>query len=228
MSTPLPNVPNVVEVAIQWRIDEDGNALTRLHYQYAGTPDANALLNMANSIANSFYGTTALGGVMSSHVTIGNVTLTDLGHDLRPQGIGYKAGATGNRAGGYLPASNCVVMNYKIGRRYRGGKPRSYFPWGTQTDLADAQTWTQSAYTAFVNAFTGIDTAIKGATSAGVSLTQQVNVSYYKGGIWQPGTSGGKPKWVPALRQGGPQVDPILGATPSLRPGSQRRRMMRG
>jgi hypothetical protein len=74
-----------------------------------------------------------------------------------------------------------VLVNYVIGRRYRGGKPRSYFPWGTVADLQGRQNWTAGFLT---NVNTNLATAFAamiGANAGSTVVTAHVNVSYYLG-----------------------------------------------
>jgi hypothetical protein len=73
-----------------------------------------------------------------------------------------------------------VLINYPIGRRYRGGKPRSYLPWGTSADLNDAQTWDTTPLADFHTGWTAILAAVVAAGPVGSAVIgSQCNVSYY-------------------------------------------------
>jgi hypothetical protein len=75
----------------------------------------------------------------------------------------------------------CVLVNFLITRRYRGGKPRWYLPWGGGGDLTSRQEWTAGFITNVTSAISAIRTGFIGASSGSTSVSNQVNVSYYSG-----------------------------------------------
>lgn len=223
----LPTVANVLEIAFHWTIDEDTKAITKLHWrQTAGTASESNLTALATAIVA---GTTAsLHSLVSAHVDNTLVSCTDLGTAGLVSGTVGGARA-GSRTGGasYLPGQVCLVANYRIGRRYRGGKPRSYWPAGTMSDVADAQTWqtvqlAAGTHTLYTDLRATLD-AVGAATGGGITLGAQCSISYFSGGHWIAGTSG-KPKWIPTLR-GTPVVDDILSMSLRRKLGTQKRRV---
>lgn len=222
---PLPIVPGVVEILIKWQVGEDSSASSKLYASTGATSLSQAdLTTLANAIANQFGNLCT--NYASSQVKLLSVSCIDLSSAAQTTGVSTVGTATGTRAGGFLPANVCVLANYRIARRYRGGKPRTYFPLGTQTDLQDSQLWQGSSLTNFQ---TAIGTAISNsvtATGGAITLTGHVNVSYYSGSTWVAVGTGGRTKRV-ATRRTTPLVDPVLAMNVSPKPASQRRRMLR-
>lgn len=144
---------------------------------------------------------------MGTNNKIGLGTVLDLASSTGASGQG------GITTGGTLatlavPASTCVVVNHQIARRYRGGKPRTYCPFGTANEMNSEGTWT-AAFTGNVStSFASFLTTALAASSGGVTLTHFVNVSYYHNG---------------ALR-GTPAVDNIVQSLARQAIGTQRRR----
>jgi hypothetical protein len=116
-----------------------------------------------------------------------------------------------------------VLVNYLISRRYRGGKPRAYLPWGDAGQLTSRQSWSGTFVTAVDSAFSTFYAAVIGLSAGSTTITDHVNVSYYDGFtvVTDPVTH--RARNVPTLR-GTPIVDVILSFAANPRPGSQRRR----
>jgi hypothetical protein len=102
-----------------------------------------------------------------------------------------------------------MIFNMHISRRYRGGKPRVYFPLGSATDMADPQHWTAAFLTSAGNAFNAVNNALQAFTSPTINTPALANVSYYSGG---------------SLRSA-PVVDLVSTTSANSIPGSQRRRI---
>jgi hypothetical protein len=116
-------------------------------------------------------------------------------------------------------------MAHQIARRYRGGKPKSFFPWGVVTDFSSPQLWTS----AFANSATGdyatFIAAVRAIAAGSTTLSNYVNVSYFSGSTVVINPVTGRARNVPTLRTGGPVVDSIVASTANTRIGSQRRRI---
>ena len=79
-----------------------------------------------------------------------------------------------------MGAGTAVLVTYPIGRRYRGGKPRSYLTWGTAEDLATRNTFSGGAVTAFHTGWSAILSAIGAAFPLGsATFLDFVSLSYY-------------------------------------------------
>ena len=221
----LPDVPNVLRLTAFWHIGEDLSVSNSLDFKYTGGPpsatDATALAQTASTNA-----ATHLYPILQSNQTCDFWTCRDLASHAGAFGQSA-AGSAGTGSGGILPAATCVLTNYKIGRRYRGGKPRTYWPFGTTNDLQDESTWSSTAVGNFGTHIAAWFASMIGVTEGTTEITEHVNVSFYSGftSVLNPIT--GRTKDVAKLRTGGPVVDTIVAQTISNKPGSQRRRYQR-
>lgn len=222
---PLPAVPNVIEVKIGWTVGEDIRAATKLHFHTpVASPTAADLQTLANAIGALGNGNFDNG--YSSSVKRTSVTCTELGSGNQFQGV-WTGSVTGGRTGAYLPASTAVLVNFKIGRRYRGGKPRIYLPWGTVTDLTDPQQLLQASATDMQTKFQTWLTGVLAATGGAITLDRQVSISYYGGAApLLAQHKNGETLWT-SQKRATPVVDNVLGLTIAPRLATQRRRMMR-
>lgn len=223
----LPPVPGVLKLSWRLTLGSDIDVYQRLHFAYTGTAPSDATCNLIAGASWLAY-SNRLMGLYDTSVTLEDALVEDLtsptsgsGQDLGP--------SPGTRAGEILPASTCLLVNYAIARRYRGGKPRTYFPMGIGGDLNTPQQWS-TVFTAAVTAALDLFFAdLLAITEGGTSVSQLVNVSYYGqlvAGL--PFTSVQNPitkRWrnVPNVRTA-PIVDPVLGWTANVKVGTQRRR----
>ena len=219
---PLPPVPGVLKVTFRFTVDEDTNATVRWHVAYTGTPPTDAV---ATAIASGIYGSaaSALPPVMAASVSLQEVTVEDL--SVSSGGIGsHTAGTGGSRAGTRLPAGAAVMINFPIARRYRGGKPRSYFPFGVSGDLSDAQTWDSTLISDVFTAVGALLAYCNGTVISGTTLAGWVNVSYYNGFTAVTNPITGRTKDVPKVRTGAIPVDQPVSYAVHPKVASQRRR----
>jgi hypothetical protein len=150
------------------------------------------------------------------------VQITDLSSPSA--GVGEWAGShAGTRSGSILPVGVCVVLNKEIARRYRGGKPRQYLPYGTDSDLSGASRFTSAFTSDLVTAWDGFQGTLSGTAVGPATITNEVNVSYYDGFTVVTNPSTGRARNKPTLRAT-PLVDSVLEYSASEVPGSQRRR----
>jgi hypothetical protein len=133
----------------------------------------------------------------------------------------------GTESGAPLSAATAVLQNLNISRRYRGGKPRTYWPLFNSTDLSNPGEWGAANLTAFNTAMTAHRADILAATEGSTIMLNQVNVSYVDGYTW---VSYGTPlKWRrEATYRATPLIDVINGWAANLKPASQRRRNLHG
>lgn len=218
----LPPVPAVVNVVLLYSYGGDATVVNRLHYKYSGTPPQVADLNTAATVIFNSW-TAQLEALAHPTVTLHQVTVTDLTSPSSAQGL-HAGGTAGTRTGGQLPASTSVLVNYKLTRRYRGGKPRTYWPLGSDTDLNTPQLWTLAAVNAFQAGVDAFNTSVLTVTWAGGALSSPVNVSYYSGFTAAVDPITGRTRDVPKLRPT-PLVDTITQRVVNSRLGTQRRRV---
>jgi len=176
----LPAVPQVIRVTHEWVLSEDVNAVCRMFFSYSGAAPSNSdcqtFANAAMTLAN-----TNLKGLMGADTILSRVDVEDLTSSTSGVGSSTHAAITGTRSGPVLPASTCMLTSHGVHRRFRGGHFRIYWPFGTQTDMTDEQTW-DSAFISQTT--TDVTTYIGGliATALGsASLVSHVGVSYYHG-----------------------------------------------
>lgn len=148
---------------------------------------------------------------MSVDNEITSVKGVDLASDT---GAEYTSSASifGVRAGDFMPAGVAMVGSCEIGRRYRGGHPRKYLPWGTAGTMASGSTidWDSSFVADCQTKFHSIlFSNFIGFTSGSTNWVNNVNVSYV----------------TAKARRMTPQVDTITSVVIRPRICSQRRRL---
>lgn len=217
----LPAVPNVIKCDYHFAVGGDINAMVREHWQYSGGPPTSANLVSLSATINTSFGTN-LKALMNTSNSLIEVFLTDLNSTSGFSG-GTVATTAGTR-GGSAPASFCAMTQGLIARRYRGGKPRNYWPFLVTADLTTEQRFSGTATTAVNTGVAAHTAAVVGASAGGCTITALVNVSYYQGFTNVPYGSPTKYRRTPTLRAGGPAVDAITSRICSARPGTQRRR----
>jgi len=219
----LPPVPNTLRVKFRWTYGLDTTIFNTLHFTYSGAAPTNAQLN---TVASQVDAAVAAGLTLSQHpsVVLTHVEVVDL--TSATSGIGeFVANRPGTAGGGQLPASVAVLVTFPIQRRYRGGKPRVYWPMGTDTDLANAQQWTATAQTNFLNRHQTTVGQIVALTWTGGGISKWVSVSYVLKHKWsQTNPPDGPWKSYPIYRDVG-LIDENLGSVVSATVGSQRRRV---
>lgn len=219
---PLPLIAGVFLVRLHWNLQEDTRAVTNLHFRYSGgTPVQADLDAFATGIATPR--DTRFRPMLANHYSTGPVDVIDLGSAIGLMGSAGGGGGGTSGSSGYTPASTSIVLNFKVNRRYRGGKPRAYMPMGMGSDLADAQTWSTSFMNNVVSAFNNFVTDVLAVTHGGISITHQCSVSYYQGGTWDVTVR--PPKFFPTARST-PLIDDIVQVVARQHVGSQRRRLL--
>lgn len=216
----LPSVPNVFRVRLTFSDAADTDVTNTLYFQYTGGPpsaaDTSAFASTIFGAAADFY------PLMGTDVTHTGVTVTDLSSASAPEAVATGSDP-GTRSGGPLSGGTCAVVSATIARRYRGGKPRSYFPFGVDTDLSTRQTWSTVFVAALQSAYGSFTSSIIGTNHGSTTISNHVNVSYYEGTKVVISPTTGRARNVPQLRTT-PVVDTIVNHNVVAYPGSQRRR----
>jgi hypothetical protein len=215
----LPTVPNVLKATLQWTVSSDVSVGTGLFFEYSGTaPDNSACLSLAATIFAAWALPEDHWDVDTSLVGVKVVDLSSL-----TGGVGEHAGTVVGALTSPLSGATALLVNYQLARRYRGGRPRSYLPWGDATKLGNRQTWDGSFISSCTTVVGNAFTACIGATAGGTTITNHVNVSYYEGFTVQTNPGTGRAKNVPTLRSS-PLVNTIAGFSVATRVANQRRR----
>src|SRR5580698_4841398 len=115
---------------------------------------------------------------MGAAVSVTTLKLTDLSSDT---GAVYEKSVswTGGRIGISAQASACVMATYAITRRYRGGHPRTYFPFGDAALQLDPQSWDETFVANVAANLATFNDVVNGYSPA----SQLGCVSYYSGGV---------------------------------------------
>lgn len=218
---PLPNVNDVLRIALIGKYDNDVDVVNRVYISVTGGTPPVSLNTMCSTIAGNW--NTDLAAQAGVHFTLTEVDAEDLTSSTSPVGA-ITTSHIGTRSGGPLTGATCALLRFHIGRRYRGGHPRIYLPYGTDTDLTDVQTWTTAFLSGLTTAWTTfIGHVISAANTAyAVGVAAHINVSYYEGftNITYPS---GRIYPRPTLRTT-PLQDDVLSYTANPKIASQRRR----
>jgi len=219
----LPDVPAVLRIDMHFIMSNDDFAKCRFFLKYAGSPPTNTELDTLATLVRTEF-TTNLAGLVSVDTSLNRVDITDLSSPTSAVGSDT-FNVPGTLAGNVTPSSVCVLESLTISRRYRGGHPRIYWPFGNSTKLTDEQRWDLTfigvVTTDLHNFYAGIEA---GVWSGGISL-QQVNVSYYQGFTTHTGTTG-RVRNVSTPRTT-PVVDVVSGDIVRDGIASQRKRLLR-
>src|SRR5215471_2635629 len=218
----LPTATNCTKISFLHTIGSETNTGWHLFFR-ADKPASQTQMQAVVDAASTTW------AAQLAQITPVDVTLTSVtGTDLSDPAGAFASNVTshvGTRAGGFLPASACVLYNMQIQRRYRGGKPRAYLPAGAQPDLSNPQTWAA----AFLNTVNGVManliTAIQNSIKTYSATADLVNISYYHSVLITSPPS--PPVYQQQLRTV-PQVDVVVARAAASTVGSQRRRLRPG
>lgn len=196
---------------------------SRFYVSYASTAPTAAQLNTFAGSVRSAWGTN-LASLASTNESLTGVIATDLSSG----GLSGSDSTTvaGTRAGTEAPVQSCVVIKFLIARRYRGGKPKIFLPFGVQADQADVAHWSGAFVTAVATGWGNFVTAVQAAGWTGSGALNVVNVSYYQG-FTTVTRLPLRARNVPTLR-GTPLVDTVTAFNVNSLMGSQRRRRSPG
>lgn len=219
----LPPVTGVIKCSVGMPVTVHPNLQTRFYIKYTGTaPTVAQLQTFANSIVTAFG--TNLAALTSVNITGVQVTCQDLSSSTGAVAISSTTSA-GTRAGTEAPVQSAMGIRYNIARRYRGGKPKGFWPFGVQADQADVAHWSVAFANTCATNIGAFFTAILAAGWTGAGTLTQVNVSYFAGFTTVIRTPF-RARNVPNLRQGGPITDLVTSYTSVTTMYSQRRRRL--
>lgn len=218
----LPDVPGVLRIDTRYGGGADVTASSRTFWSYSGTAPSNATCAAFAAFWDTTFETGFLGLMSDSSVFFGS-TVTDLTTPTSGRGETSVAFA-GTRGTTLIPFGAAAVIDMKIARRYRGGKPRIYLPLGIDTDLTGGFQWSPTFQGEVNGAWSGQLGTIAGHSISGTTIVTQVAVSYYSGFTNVPYGTPTKYRRVPVLRVGGPLVDLVTEGVCAAHVGSQRRR----
>jgi hypothetical protein len=218
----LPNVPAVIRSEFIGSSDGSEVWQTRFYSQYPGTaPSPGNLVSFNNALAAAFLAHAV--PLMGTQKDLFQVNSTDLSSSTAAQAQ-IAATHVGTRVGAQLPPAAAAVVSYYIGRRYRGGHPRGYWPFGTATEISASGQWDPTFQVSVASAVQQIliDAYANGIWNASGPI-KHVAVSYYSGFTVVIDPVTGRARNVPKLRPV-PLVDQVISVTTNPEIGTQRRR----
>jgi hypothetical protein len=220
--TPLPAVPNALRVRLTWTTGGGPPINCNFFVSYTGgTPtstDLNAYASDVIAAAASYLATE-----WTTDLALTKVEVFDLSSSSGALGEA-SASVSGSRTAGGMSNATCVVAHYLINRRYRGGKPRNYWPFGDAGEYASRVAWTPAFVAACQSALGSFFAAVVGKTHGSTSINNHINISYYQGFTTVTDPLTHRSRDVPTKRSV-PLVDGVVGITVSSVPGTQRRRL---
>lgn len=192
----------------------------------AGPPSVADLATLAGLVSTAYLN--HLASLLSQAYGVNSITCADLANPSKPLGLDNQVVA-GTRPGTYpsatLPANACATLIFHPDRKYRGSKPKSFQPWGVDTDLGTNSVWLNSFVSEVQQSWNGFIAALEGKAFGSSDLGGQVAVSYIEPPYTNvPIGSAGRVR-----REGTPRNPPLVQHVVSVTCqdviGSQRRRL---
>jgi hypothetical protein len=223
----LPIISNHLQIKLTHSQGGSTNIVNRYNYRYGGSaPTATACYTVAQDVNAAWV--SYMKPVLSNEFYLQRVDVTDLGSATGATNY-YGVSQGGAATGPVLPPNDCAVIQHHIGRRFRGGHPRTYLSGLQESDVTNDGHYGPGiggillgAFQQFVNAIAALNVGTLGQLSA-------IAISYYKG-FKVVTEASGRARNVPQLRvdstgKPAPVVDPVIGY--SIRPeiGGQSRRV---
>jgi len=179
---PLPVVADVVKVEISG-LYHDAKWLNIYYAHYTGgPPSAGDLVAYVSALESSVVVQYLAEMSVDNEVTL--LKAIDLASYTGATGELVISGSFGSRAGDFMPAGVAMVGSQEINRRYRGGHPRKYLPWGTAGTMASGSTtqWDSAFLADCQTKFDDVNTSLVGGPYGSTNFDYACNVSYRNGG----------------------------------------------
>lgn len=216
---PLPDT-SCLRVRLDYT-DTDGTlAGSRFYLKYAGaSPTGANCISIATGIS------TAWGSDIAPHVN-GEYALTEVDVLDIASYTGLSGQWTGSISGtdeaSPMPSQCCTNVEFGIARRYRGGKPRMFFPPPGSGNMLNPGKWTSAFIDAMESSVAAFFAAVEAIDVGAVGALGHVNLSYYEG-FTNVTNSSGRTRAAPKYRLVALHDD-VLSYAPKDTIGSQRRR----
>jgi len=221
-SPPLPDVP-CVRVGLDYS-DSASKFGSRFYLSYTGGPlSGDDCAALAATVATQ-WGATVASQIASAYSLVG-VDVLDIATHSGLSGQDTTVHAGGNTGGSAVPVQCAINVEFGIGRRYRGGKPRMYFPPAPSTAMADPSHWVSGLVTSMNGEIGDFFTAVLAGAPAAGAPWKHVSLSFYAGStgvIYDAGHEGRTDETYRATAL----HDDITGYSTKAVIGSQRRRRL--
>lgn len=201
----LPPVPGVVKCVVSGTLDAIAIANV-FHMGYNGQPPTGT---QALGLATNMHA--AWGASMAPHISVSQTMNLFQVFDLSSQvgsAADFQGAVPGTVSGPAVQNQVCMVLSKAIGRRYRGGHPRTYLGGMPTSYLQDQRTWNANSAALVAQSWAQFIQSLVGTTSW-PGVTGEVVVHYHAN----------------HLPLNPPTVDSTQGAVANLVLGTQRRRL---
>lgn len=216
---PLPASP-CVRVRLDYTQEDNNFGGNRFFLSYSGaSPTSGNCVTLADDVQSAW--AAHIAPLVDPLFSLTEVDVLDIASVAGASGQ-WTGDTAGSRSGTSLPAQCATNIEYKIARRYRGGKPRIFLPPGVNGDQQTNGTWT----TAFVDecdtAFLAFMVELEALSIGAIGTLAHVNLSYYDG-FKNVTNSSGRTRAAPTYRDTA-LVDTVTGYVTKTVIGSQKRR----
>lgn len=193
----------------------------RFYLSYAGSaPTAANCVTLATDIGSAW--ATRMSPYAYVNQVLAEVDVQDIATNTGAFGTASMSHA-GALTGGTLTSNTAINVEFDIARRYRGGKPRIFWPPPDDTALASEDKWSTTFIGNVNTATSEFFSDIEALAVGSMGTLQHVNISYYLG-FTNVTNSSGRTRAAPKYRSPTAKVDPVTGYACKAVVGSQRRR----
>lgn len=222
MTTPPLPASNVVRCALDY-VEADGAvAGSRFYLGFSGTaPSAADCITLAGDIATAW--NTDLAVLVQQEYSLNEVDVLDISTNAGKSGV-VAVSHPGTDASSSTPQQVATNVEYTIGRRYRGGKPRMYLPPPGRAAFAGENRWS-AAFVAQCNTqVAAFFHALEALNVGAMGTLTHVNLSYYSGFV-NVTNSSGRTRAAPKYRASA-LLDTVTGYKTNAVMSSQKRRRL--
>lgn len=175
---PLPDVP-CVRCRLIYTQTDAFDAGSRFYLSYSGSAPSGAnCVTLAGDIATAW--NAQLAPNFTSNFVLTEVDVLDIATDSGASGQ-WTGSHAGTNSGTQLTANSAINVEFGIARRYRGGKPRIYWPPASHTELADPGHWNSTLISGLNAGTTNFFAQVVASSVGSMGTLAHVNLSYYKG-----------------------------------------------
>ena len=218
----LPSPGKVIRLDLFFTKGVNTRVRDRIFFSYSGPGPTVGDLNTWLATVNTQW-SGHMSGQQTTDTTLTQLEATDLASNTGAQAIAAVASAgTLTGTGVNAAAAVCLIIKFKIARRYRGGHPRFYMPGPSMGNLQTTETWTSAYASGAASAFSAFIAAAVTTPPTNLGTMAHVNVSYFQG-FHNVTFPSGRTHAV-ATPKGTPTVDPVIAYVGNPIIGSQRRR----
>jgi hypothetical protein len=214
----------VIRVQFNTGTNASIEAGSRFFISYTGAAPTGGDLTTFSADVAAAWGT-HINPLVDTTEALHGVICTDLATSSGAVGEWAGTIAGGLTGGAPLPANICAVVNHGIGRRYRGGRPRTYLRCGDDdtSHVNGTNEWTTTFQGVILTGWQAFIAEVLAVSGLGFTPNKIVNVSWYNGNTVFT-TSTGRARNIPKPRVT-PLIDSILNSAVSIKLGSQRKRL---